>query len=85
LNRYLYRIGKVDSDKCQACDAQQNGDSPPETVNCYIFECPAHEAARSELAAKIGNIHFQLSDLMTDTDRMKALVAFVNRTGRLHI
>ena len=85
MNRYLHRISKAESDKCQACDVQQNGDSPPETVNHFIFECPAHEVARGELAAEIGIPHLQLSDLMTDTDRMKALVTFVNRTGRFNI
>ena len=82
LNRYLHKISKVDSDKCQACSAQQE-DTPPETINHFIFECPAHEAARNELADRIGINHFQLSDLMNNTDRIKALVSFVNRSGRL--
>lgn len=83
LNRYLHRINKSDTDKCQECAAQQDANPPIETVNHFIFVCPAHEMARDELANKIGAAHFQLSDLMINADRMKALVKFVNRTGRL--
>ena len=81
LNIYLHKINKVDSNRCQACD--EEGISPPETINHFIFECPAHNIAREELIAKIGINNLHLSDIMAHTDRMKALVTFINRTRRL--
>ena len=42
-----------------------------------------HNIAREELIAKIGINNLHLSDIMAHTDRMKALVTFINRTGRL--
>jgi hypothetical protein len=83
LNVYLHRINKSDTDRCPACDLIDPGNSPRETVNHYLFDCPAHEVAREELTDKIGDNHLHLSDIMSDTDRMKDLVMFVNRTRRL--
>jgi hypothetical protein len=84
LNRYLHKINKSESDKYQACGDQQDGDPPVETINHFIFVCPAHAEARNEMIAKIGINNLQLSDLMKDTNNMKAVVKFVNRTGRLN-
>ena len=35
------------------------------------------------IIGKIGMIHFNLTDIMADTDCMKALTTFINRTQRL--
>ena len=83
LNAYLFKIDKVESNRCQYCHDEQGDLAPPETVNHFIFECPAHAEARAELIEKIGIIHFHLPDLMADTDRMKALTTFINRSRRL--
>ena len=64
------------------CDKDQRGISPPETINHFIFDCMAHLEAREELTGKIGMIHFNLSDIMADADRMKALTTFINRMQR---
>lgn len=83
LNAYLCRIGKTDSNRCQECDPDQEGPQPVETVNHFLFDCAAHDQAREELTAKIGRNFLNLADIMANTDRMKALVTFVNRTQRL--
>jgi ribonuclease HI len=85
LNAYLHRINKSETDKCQACDVDRSGNSPPETVIHFVFDCPAHAIARAEFTDKLGRIDFHLSDIMTDTDRMKDLVTFVNRTRRFKL
>lgn len=83
LNGYLHRINKVESDRCQEClDEHDDNLTPPETINHFLFDCPAHNIARDELSTKIDKLHFSLSDLMTDTDHMKALTTYINRTGR---
>jgi hypothetical protein len=84
LNVYLNRINKSDTDRCPACDLIDPGNSPTgrETVNHFLFDCPAHEAAREEFTDKLDGNHFHLSDIMTDADCMKDLVTFVNRTRR---
>jgi hypothetical protein len=83
LNAYLNRINKSDTDRCPACDLIDPGNSPRETVNHFLFDCPAHEVAREEFTDKLDGNQLQLSDIMTDADRMKDLVTFVNRTRRL--
>ena len=82
LNAYLHRINKADSDRCNACYNDEEFISYPETINHFIFDCQAHYEARNELINKIGLNYFHLSDIMADTDRLKALTTFINRTGR---
>ena len=83
LNAYLYKINKAESNRCQACIEHHEGGSPPESINHFLFDCPAHHEAREILVNKIGRNYFHLAEIMADTDRMKALVTFINRTGRL--
>ena len=82
LNSYLHRINKTDSDTCTACEDAHGGFSSPETINHFIFDCKAYAGARNELIAKIGRRHFNFLDIMSEADRMKALITFINRTGR---
>jgi ribonuclease HI len=82
LNPYLHKINKIDSNTCQACYNEEDDFSPIESINHFIFDCTAHNAAREELIDQIGMIHFNLLDIMADTDRMKALTTFINRSGR---
>jgi hypothetical protein len=81
LNNYLHKIKKINSNSCTQCSEDQEG--PPETVHHFFFDCPAHEEARNQLTNKIGINHFTLKDIMAETNRMKALTTFINRTGRL--
>ena len=83
LNFYLRRIGKVDSDRCTSCYAGPNPVQVSESINHFLFECQTHDEARQELIAKIGRRNFSLKKIMTNTDFLKALVTYVNRTGRL--
>ena len=48
-----------------------------------IYRNPAYMEARNELIDKIGLEEFHLINIMTDTDKIKALTTFINRTGRL--
>lgn len=82
LNNYLHRINKIDSNRCQACAEQLEGISPPETINHFIFDCPAYTVARNELLDKIGEENFFFPNIMADIIKMKALITFINRTGR---
>jgi ribonuclease HI len=83
LNAYLHKIDKSDTDRCPACDIADPGNSPRETVNHFLFDCPAHEVAREEFTDKLEDNFLHLSTIMTDADRMKDLVTYVNRTRRL--
>jgi hypothetical protein len=82
LNFYLRRIGKADSDKCQKCNAIPGVPQATETISHFLFECQAHDEARRDLIAKIGRSHLSLIKIMKSTDHMKALVTYINRTGR---
>jgi len=82
LNFYLKRIGKVEYDRCTNCYEGPQHVQISETINHFIFECQAYDEFRQELIAKIGRSRFSLSKIMKNTDRMKNLVTFINRTGR---
>jgi hypothetical protein len=82
LNFYLHRIGKTDTDRCAKCINNQHGASAKESVNHFIFDCPAYDEYRQELTAKIGRSHLNFPSIMSNTDHMKALVTFINRTRR---
>jgi ribonuclease HI len=83
LKRYLYNIKKTNSDICQDCEDEENGIHCRETVNHFIFECPAHEKERDEMLGKIKRSNFNFKDIMSNTDYMKALANYVNNTERL--
>jgi ribonuclease HI len=82
LNYYLHRINKVDSDRCTNC--QEDDGLATETINHFLFVCPAHDEARDDLIDKIGREHFNLIAIMKDANNMKSLVTYINRTGRLN-
>ena len=82
LNFYLHRIGKADSDKCTKCNEDPASVQVTETINHFLFDCQAYDIARQELITKIGRNFLSLSKIMKSTDKMKALVTFINRTDR---
>jgi len=82
LNYYLHRIGKADSNKCAKCNEIPGVLQVTETINHFLFDCRAHDEARQSLIAKIGRSHLSLQKIMKNADYMKALVTFINRTGR---
>jgi ribonuclease HI len=82
LNYYLRRIGKTESDKCLKCDGNPNNGQRTETINHFVFECSAYNEARTSLVTKIGRNRFTIPKIMENTKHMKALVTYVNRTGR---
>jgi hypothetical protein len=82
LNFYLRRIGKADSDKCQKCNELPGALQATETIGHFLFDCQAYDEARRDLIAKIGRSHLSLIKIMRNTDYMKALVTYINRTGR---
>jgi ribonuclease HI len=82
LNKYLHRINKSDTDRCQACADRGEHAPPAETFNHYLFDCPAHHLARETLIDEIGIDNLYLAEIMQDTNRMKALITFINRTRR---
>ena len=81
LNGYLHKIGKADTFLCQSCN-EHNNVQCRETINHFLFECAAYEEARNDLANKIGRDNLNLLKIMKNTDHIRKLVSFVNRTGR---
>jgi hypothetical protein len=81
LNSYLHKIGKSETDTCQACADQENDIRCKETVDHFIFECTAYDHEGDILIEEIQRKH--LFDIMANTEYMKSLVNFVNSTGRL--
>ena len=83
LNVYLHRIGKLDTDRCQYCTDNQDVHSFRETIDHFIFECTTYNEAREHLIDKIGRNNSDSSNIMLNSDRMKALATYIYRTGRL--
>jgi ribonuclease HI/endonuclease/exonuclease/phosphatase family metal-dependent hydrolase len=82
LNFYLRRIGKVATENCTKCEEGPNIVHAKETINHFLFECQAYDDERHDLVAKIGRSHLSIPKIMKNTDYMKALVTYINRTGR---
>ena len=82
LNVYLARIGKSDTEYCQACLDHEDGLHCRETVKHFLFECSSLTAERGELVEKIRMRHLNLRDIMLKTDRMRALASFIGKSGR---
>ena len=81
LNIYLNRINKSETNNCLECTEIQEIPHR-ETINHFIFTCPAHAQAREELIAKIGEVNFQLPKIMANSDYMTASIIFIHRTCR---
>jgi len=82
LNGYLQRIGRSETDLCQSCLDVDNDIRCRETIKHFIFECTKYNQDREELVAKITRTSFNLKDIMSNTDHMRALAAYINRTDR---
>ena len=82
LNMFLHRIGKSYTNSCQACLNEEEGQVHPETINHFIFDCPAYDEAREELINEIDRDNLHFIDIMANTNYMKALTTFINRTRR---
>jgi hypothetical protein len=78
LNKQLYRIKKAPSPLCLACTGAE------ESIHHYLFDCQAHEHARVILRRKLGRRSKSLKDLLGDQKAMRATLAYVANTGRLH-
>jgi ribonuclease HI len=83
LNGYLFKINKSNTEFCQACEEDETNMQCRETVKHFLFECPSYSQEREDFVEKITRSHLNLKDIMLNTDHMRALAAFVNRTGRL--
>ena len=82
LNFYLRRIRKIDSAMCLKCNEIPGVLQVNESISHFLFDCRAYDEARRDLIAKIGRSSLSLSKIMKNTDKMKALVTYINRTGR---
>jgi hypothetical protein len=69
---------RTDSPGCEAC-----GYCDEETVQHYLFKCPAHECTCRKLRDKLGPQNAaDLSYLLTEKKVMAPLSAYIDKTGR---
>ena len=80
LNKYLNKIGKAETDACEACMNRENGYERRETVHHLVFECSAYDEERNTLWRKIKQRHFNFLNMMANTDYMKSLAKYINST-----
>ena len=52
LNFYLHRINKTNSDRCTRCQGHEADEQEVETINHFLFICPAHNEARTDIRKK---------------------------------
>jgi hypothetical protein len=77
-NGTLYRIKKAPSPFCPASTRAD------ESVHHYLFDCRAHKHARVALSRKLGCRSKSLKDLLGNQKAMRATLAYVANTRRLH-
>ncbi len=83
LNTYLHRIGKSQTRFCQQCREDQETQTPPETVNHYLFNCSAYEDERWEMGKVLERKELTLKNLMGSEKGMRALAKFISKTRRM--
>jgi len=81
LNKYLYRIKKIGSDKCTACSQITNRESI-ESVRHFLFECPAYSNDRRKLDAKLGRNSRDLKAILSNPKHTMELIQYIGRTKR---
>ncbi|KAG7094368.1 hypothetical protein E1B28_007969 [Marasmius oreades] len=82
LNAHLHRIQRSPTPNCDSCTA--TGNSKPETVNHFLFECPTYRKERHLMKQKLGRGADSLAHLLLGKkDTLRELIKFTGRTGRL--
>ena len=77
LNKHLHRLGKVNSDVCNACKLHA------ETVTHYLLECCGYDDEREKMLRTIRRQTTDLGTLFGSREGIKATLQYVEDTGRL--
>jgi len=82
LNKYLFKIKKATSNKCKNC-FETSGIAIPETVQHFLFECPAYVQEQHEMAKAIERRSKDLKHILEEKERTKELLKFIEKSGHL--
>src|SRR5882724_9050636 len=74
LQKYLHRIGKVDSPKCLACQTQD------EMVQHYLLNCPAYRTQRGHLERAMQRAAWSIKVLLVNPKAFPHLLQYMNAT-----
>ncbi|EIW75360.1 hypothetical protein CONPUDRAFT_40248, partial [Coniophora puteana RWD-64-598 SS2] len=77
LDAFLHRINAMDSPVCRHCARGVD-----ETIQHFLFDCPAWSGARQLVVRKAGRRAESLEYLLNDERGVRVLMVFVNSTGR---
>jgi ribonuclease HI len=77
LNKYLHRIGKAPSAKCQECNTHE------ETVHHFLLVCPRFARQRNALSLEIGPRQLHVKYLLSEIKGIKATLKYIARTKRM--
>jgi hypothetical protein len=77
LNDHLNRIKRADSPMCPHCP------TAIESVKHYILDCPHYARERQVLRNLLGRQAGEIPTLLMDEKAVKALMTYVEATGRL--
>ena len=75
LNKYLHRIGIMDSATCD-CEGEQ------ETVDHYLLSCALYERERDVLRRQVGVMEMRTDKLLGNPSNIKHTIEYVRNTGR---
>jgi hypothetical protein len=76
LNKYLHRISKSPSPRCQQCNERE------ETVHHFLVSCPKYARQHATLRKEIGPRASQLQQLLSNCHNTKALFTYIASTKR---
>ncbi|KAI0027076.1 hypothetical protein K488DRAFT_63032, partial [Vararia minispora EC-137] len=79
LNQHLHRIGSTDTPLCPGCRADE------ETVQHFIYECPAYDGARHELHRATRRAFYSMTYLLSDKKGTSHFIKYLRATGRIQI
>ncbi|KAF4617372.1 hypothetical protein D9613_005686 [Agrocybe pediades] len=82
LNTYLHRFGQHYTSRCNAC-YQTTRRHKEETLKHYLFECPEYRWERADMDKKMGRNSRNLKALLGCNKSVKALMEYIEKTGRL--
>ena len=78
LNQYLFRFGKVDSDRCPACGTQ------PKTVEHFLLQCPKYAHERWPLPKKLNRVLPSTTEILSNEKIILQTLSYIQATERFH-
>ncbi|KAG2069407.1 hypothetical protein BDR04DRAFT_961061, partial [Suillus decipiens] len=79
LNKHLHRIAKLPTATCQQCEEES------ESVQHYLFRCPAYARQRDALRMELGTKAHHVKHVLNDKGCLKSTFKYITSTNRFNL